>query len=433
MNATISLVILGIVLFLFVTEWLNPTTVAVLACVAYVITGVCDFSDAFSGFSNNIVILVFGIMVVGDAVFETKLADKIGILVSHLARNNEMLIIVFSAIVGGIMSMWLSNTAVIVLFLAIIRSICAGGVFQEKNLSLPISMGAMFGGVCTLVGSTPQMTTQSIMSEIAGIEFKLFDFLPVGAILFAVYLLYVLLIGRRLGNRIWAGREDEPDTRLIEDSHLNEKLVELGEEAEKRPLGMKGIIMIVILVGMIVSFILEPIPIHMTSSCAALLCVITGCTSHKHALKNMNWDVLIRLAGCLGIARALQVSGSTELVADLFERICGTNVNPTLLLFVVCLLTMIVSNFITNSTAVMIFLPVVLPIVMRLGYSPFTFSLAACYAANLTFATPLANAQTALTMVSGYHFRDYFKYNILLEIFVLAVIVFVVPIIYPFS
>ena len=48
-----------------------------------------------------------------------------------------------------------------------------------------------------------------------------------------------------------------------------------------------------------------------------------------------------------------------------------------------------------------------------------------CYGANLSFATPLANAQTGTTMVAGYRFKEYFKYNLLLELFVwLAVVAF---------
>ena len=69
---------------------------------------------------------------------------------------------------------------------------------------------------------------------------------------------------------------------------------------------------------------------------------------------------------------------------------------------------------------------------MELGFSPYPFGLAVCYAASLTFATPLANAKTALTMVSGYQFKDYFLYNFLLEVLVLAGIMIFVPLIFPF-
>ena len=73
-----------------------------------------------------------------------------------------------------------------------------------------------------------------------------------------------------------------------------------------------------------------------------------------------------------------------------------------------------------------------LPIAMELGFSLYPFGLAVCYAASLTFVTPLANDQTALTMVSGYQFKDYFLYNFLLEVLVLAGIMIFVPLIFPF-
>ena len=61
------------------------------------------------------------------------------------------------------------------------------------------------------------------------------------------------------------------------------------------------------------------------------------------------------------------------------------------------------------------------------GFNCVAFSLAVCYGANLCFATPLANAQTGTTMVAGYRFKDYLKYNLLLEVFVWIGIVVFMP------
>ena len=187
--AIMSLIILALIVVLFVTEVIPSATVALLGCVLYVLTGVCSFSQAFSGFSNSSVVRVFGVLVVGDAIFETGLATRIGIVESKLARNNELLIILFCSIASAVLSMWLSNTAVIVLFLAIIQSLCASGTFNEMNLTLPIAMELGFSpypfglAVCyaaSLTFATPLANAQTALTMVSGYQFKdyfLYNFL----------------------------------------------------------------------------------------------------------------------------------------------------------------------------------------------------------------------------------------------------------------
>ena len=100
---------------------------------------------------------------------------------------------------------------------------------------------------------------------------------------------------------------------------------------------------------------------------------------------------------------------------------------PLLFLAASVFVVMIVSNFISNSTAVFIVLPPVIAVCQQYGFNCLAFAIAVCYGANLSFATPLANAQTGTTMVAGYNFKDYCKYNLLLELFVWIAIVIFMP------
>lgn len=141
--------------------------------------------------------------------------------------------------------------------------------------------------------------------------------------------------------------------------------------------------------------------------------------------ENMDWATLIRLAGCLGIASGINESGCGDLIASGFTSVFGPDVQPIVFLAASVFVVMVVSNFISNSTAVFIVLPPVLAVCQQYGFNCVAFAIAVCYGANLSFATPLANAQTGTTMVAGYHFKEYFKYNLLLELFVwLAVVAF---------
>ena len=93
--AVISLIILVACIVLFVTRIIPNAVTACLGCILLVITGVCEVKDAFSGFSNSIVLLMFGMMVVGIAMQDTGIAKFIGQKVTKLSRRNERLNICF--------------------------------------------------------------------------------------------------------------------------------------------------------------------------------------------------------------------------------------------------------------------------------------------------------------------------------------------------
>lgn len=423
-SQVIALLILVSCIVLFVTEWIPSTVTSVLACLLFVLTGVCSFSKAFSGFSNSTVVLVFGMLVIGNAMFESGVAQKIGNAVIRISGESERKFIFFAGATSIILSMFLANMAVIAMYLAVMSSVCRTNPnVKLKNICLATTMGAMFGGVCTLVGSTPQLTMQTILEGATGQTAGMWDFMAVGLCLSAIYFLYVLFIGYPLGKKIW-GKEDGNENLDELESYVASKQVAVADDVKRK---RRQIYMYIILALLIVFFATEIVSNVVATCICAILCVVTGCTTEKSVLKNMDWATLIRLAGCLGIASGINESGCGELIASGFTTVFGPNVHPILFLAASVLITMITSNFISNSTAVFIVLPPVLAVCQQYGFNCVAFSLAVCYGANLCFATPLANAQTGTTMVAGYRFKDYLKYNLLLEVFVWIGIVVFMP------
>ena len=160
--------------------------------------------------------------------------------------------------------------------------------------------------------------------------------------------------------------------------------------------------------------------------------MITGCVKQKTVIKKMDWSVVFVLAGCLGIASGITKGGAGDLIGDVLSQVLGENV-PVFVIFAIFIVaTMLVSNFITNSTAVVIMLPIALALCSANGYNPVTFTMGIVYAANLTYSTPLANAQTAMTLVAGYKFSDYIRYTWPLVLIVTTEILIFVPLFFPF-
>lgn len=412
----ISLIIFVACIILFIWDKLPMATTAILGCALMVLFNVTDFKTAFGQLASSTVVLTIGVMMIGAAISETDLAAAIGEWIIKIAKGSETKLIVGTYIVSALMSAFLTNSAVLAIFIPIIMGLAmSSSDIKAKNLIMPIAFGCVIGGASTLVGSTQQMTAQGLLEDVGARMFKTFDFTLVGGILLIVGLVYVLTIGRKRGERIW-GNDTSTDYEISVNTTKKNK--------------SKMITVAIIFGATVVLYITEWIPLAETSTLAALACIITGCISQKKAISAVNWNIVGRLAGCLGLAKALEAAGGTELIANAFSRMVGDSLSPWLLFAILVLLVQVSSEFMSNSTAILIVLPIVLAIAPQLGLNPYSYALGLTLASGMTLSCPLASSTLGMSMSVGYKFNDYFKYAIWFDIIAYVVIVALVPMIY---
>lgn len=316
---------------------------------------------------------------------------------------------------SAVMSAFLTNSAVLAIFIPIIMGLSNKNI-KAKNLIMPICYGCVIGGASTLVGSTQQMTAQGLLEEAGLRTFKTFDFLPVAGVIVLLGLAYCLFVGYKRGQKIWGDREDESTYQQKQSDAKHSKA--------------KMITVAVIFASTVVLYITEWIPLAITSTAAALLCIITGCISQPKAISSVNWNIVGRLAGCLGIAKALEAAGGTKLISQGFQMLVGESVSPFLLFCILVLMVQVTSQFISNSTAILIVLPIVLSIAPALGLNTYAFALGITIASGMALSCPLASSTLGMSMTVGYRFNDYFKYSIFFDIISYLVIILMVPAIY---
>lgn len=414
----LSLVIFVACIALFIWDRLPMATTAVLGCVAMVICGVCDFKTAFGQFSSSTVILTIGVMIIGAAISETGLAGSIGSWIVRISKGSETKLIVGTYLISSLMSAFLTNSAVLAIFIPIIMGVASSNEqIKCKNLIMPISYGCVIGGTSTLVGSTQQMTAQGLLEESGLRAFKTFDFSLVSGVLIILGLIYCLTIGRKIAKRLWG---DESDADV---DYNIPKATENKSRARK-------IIMLVIFLATVLFYITEWLPIAVTSTSAAVLCIVTGCIGQKKAVSSVNWNIVGRLAGCLGLAKALEAAGGTKLIAEGFSRLVGDSLSPFLLFCILILLIQVCSEFMSNSTAILIVLPIVIAIAPELNLNVYSFALGITIASGITLSCPLASSTLGMSMCVGYKFKDYAKYSILFDIIGYITIITMVPLIY---
>ena len=135
--ATITLLFLLFAVVMFVWEKIPLGVTSMIVCVGLVVTGVLDWKTAFSGFIDSNVILFVAMFIVGGALFETGMANKIGGVVTHFAKTERQLIIAIMVIVG-LMSGVLSNTGTAAVLIPVVIGIAAKSGYSRSRLLMPL-------------------------------------------------------------------------------------------------------------------------------------------------------------------------------------------------------------------------------------------------------------------------------------------------------
>ncbi len=417
-----GIILLGVCVFFFLTSWLPSAAVGVIALILAVLLKICTFEEAFSGFSSSIVLLMASSMIVGIAMFKTGAAQIIGRMVIRWSRGSERLFLFVSCLVAGMLSMFLANTATLAAFIAIVDSVCSQSDMKRRNLILPLGCAVMVGGCCTLIGCTPQLTANALLEKLAGMEMDMWTLTGPGLVLFALFLIYILFFGLRHGMSIWGNR---PEEKIAIDEEESRNVLEKVYDRKKL------VVMFSILILMVMSYVFKLLPTHMTALCAAALCIIFGCCSVGDVVRELNWESVIFLSSCLGLANVLTISGSGELISRGIISVMGENASPYTVFAVLVTLSLFISQFITNSTAIIIVLPVAVSYCSVAGISAMPYCVGITLAASVAFCTPLAAAQIAMTQIAGYRFSDYLKYGWLMSLVFLAGILVSVPMFFP--
>jgi di/tricarboxylate transporter len=197
-DVALVLTILAAAVALFVTEKLRADLVAMLVLLALALTGLLTPEEALSGFSHSAVITVIAVFVVSEGLFETGVAQLIGRYVTRIAGRSEVrLTITIMLAVAGVSAV-MNNVGATAVLLPVVVGLARQNNIRPSKLLIPLSFGALQGGLLTLIGRPSNIIVGDALQQYAGEPFGLFDFAPIGLALLIVGVLYMLLIGRKM-------------------------------------------------------------------------------------------------------------------------------------------------------------------------------------------------------------------------------------------
>jgi di/tricarboxylate transporter len=221
----------GVAVALFVTEKLSTDVVAILIMVALLVSGVLTPVEGLAGFSNVATITVGAMFVLSAGMFRSGAVNFVGVGLGRLAlRSNGLML--FVLMVGvGVLSSFLNNTAAVAILIPVVISTSRRVGTSPSKYLMPLSFASMFGGMCTVLGTSTNILASSI-AEQEGLEpFGMFEFTKLGLIFFAVGIAYMMTLGRKL----------VPDHRgegdLTKSFGLGDYLTDLVLSAESKSVG----------------------------------------------------------------------------------------------------------------------------------------------------------------------------------------------------
>jgi di/tricarboxylate transporter len=161
------------------------------------------------------------------------------------------------------------------------------------------------------------------------------------------------------------------------------------------------------------------------------LMIFMRCLSMGEARSAIDLPLLLTIAGALGIAKALYVSGAAAFISDQIIGLLGDN--PWLLLIAIYFLTAVFTELITNNAVAVAMFPIAVEVAERANYSPRPFIMAIALAASLSFVTPIGYQTNLMVMgPGGYRPSDYLRLGLPIAITVAIVALALIPHLWPF-
>lgn len=415
---TITLLFLLFAIVMFMWEKIPLGLTSMIVCVGLVVTGVLEWQTAFAGFIDSNVILFVAMFIVGGALFETGMANKIGGIVTHFAKTERQLIVAIMVIVG-VMSGFLSNTGTAAILIPVVIGIAAKSGYSRSRLLMPLVFAAAMGGNLTLIGAPGNMIAQSGMEGI-GLKFGFFDYAKVGVPILIVGIIYFAFIGYK-----FLPNKEGSDEGIFDESKN-------FSHVPKWKQYLSLVILLLTLVGMIFEEQLG-IKLCVIGCMGALALMITGVISEKDALASIDLKTIFLFGGTLSLAAALEQTGAGELIAEKVIGMLGDNPSPYVLTFVIFMLCCVMTNFMSNTATTALMVPIGISIAQGMGADPSAVLMACVIGGSCAYATPIGMpANTMVVTAGGYTFKDYAKAGVPMILVATVVSMILLPIFYPF-
>jgi di/tricarboxylate transporter len=253
-----------------------------------------------------------------------------------------------------------------------------------------------------------------------------------------VNLLAIARQGRPLTDRINSVRFRSGDVILLqgEVERLNQVIATLGclPLAERRlqlGKGQQAGLTAAIFAAAIIAATIGAVSLQISLGAAVAAVILLNIVPVREIYESIDWPVVVLLGAMMPIGEALETTGATQLMASGIGDLAGA-ASPLIILAIVMIVTMTLSDVMNNAATTVVAAPIAYGVAQILGVNPDPFLMAVAIGASCAFLTPIGHQNNTLILgPGGYHFSDYWRMGLPLEIIIVAVSVPMIALVFP--
>ena len=415
-DANKVLAIGGLMITWWVTEALPMPVVALLPLILFPLLNISKLEETAAPYANPVIFLFMGGFMLGLAIEKWNLHRRIALNIVRITGTSGDRIVLGFILATGLLSMWLSNTATTMMMFPIALSVIH--VMKENNkgegnianfsltIMLAIAYASNIGGIATIIGTPPNVAYVGYIQKKYNYDIDFVNWMLICTPLAVLLLmcLYWVMVKWLFPNRI---KSDDGTRQLIRN-----EIRQLGpvSVAEKRVL--------LIFAGTALLWITRDIINHaqaffkLDDTIIAVMCAVALfiCPSGSKDESNdsllewgdtskMAWGILLLFGGGIALAGALEKAGLIQQLGLWLAQFSG---NGFLLVFVIVLVSLFLSEIMSNVAQVIVFAPVVSSLADALGMNPLLLGIPMTLAASCAGMLPMGTPPNAIVFASGH-------------------------------
>ncbi len=397
----------------WVSEALPMPVVALLPLILFPLLGISRIDEVAAPYANPVIFLFLGGFMIGLAIEKWNLHKRIALSIVKTTGTSGDRIVLGFILATGFMSMWLSNTATTMMMYPIAMSVIK--VMEDNSetkgnlnnlavcLLLAIAYASNFGGIATIIGTPPNVAYVAFLEKHNGYTFEFADWmklcLPISLIL--LFTLYFVMTKLLYPTKIKA------DAAAKE--HIALELSNMGplSTAESRVLLVFVTTALLWITRDIINngqsfFRLDDNMIAVFGA-VLLFMLPSGKRESKPLLEwsdtsKMAWGILLLFGGGISLATQLEKAG---LIQSLGSWIAGFATGGIMLVFIITIVSIFISEVMSNVAQVIVFAPVVAGMAEALQIDPLQIGVAMTLGASCAGMLPMGTPPNAIVFASG--------------------------------
>jgi di/tricarboxylate transporter len=399
-------IIMGLTIICFFHPKIPNIPVAIAAGLAFVLAGILPAATLFNSFTSTTTILMIGMMTIGGAMFRTGLAGWLGKSLMRLTGTKKEQIQAAILLTTAILAPFVTGTATLMIMYPLICSIAISTKTSMSDLVYFEMAGSGIGSAFTFTGMGMIATSAGIL-EAAG--YRIWGYFEIAWWGFPAKILTLVIIYFFANRFLLKGYPfKEPDAAAASESK------ELPEQFTFK-MGLTAAILIATLIGFIINS--PQFPPNVCATLGALACLFSGCLTPKEMYKAVNWDIVILIGGMSAFARGIDVSGFSKVIANNILALTGADVSPVLMVFIILMVTGIITQFMSDNGAVALMSPIAITLAVAQGVNVHAYVYAALIGCSLCHMSIMSSPSLAFTQqLGGYDNKFFLKLGGVIEL-----------------